>query len=218
LDNPPQQLDRFTRPNQQEIEIARNFCLARDGYKCVRCNRSIEELLLQDKLLRELTKKSPRKRSIIQINHRDGTFEFHTNVIYGNVEIVCVSCNKKFKPAEIDYDPNEVRTYASRKSHNAYAKYISIVNSYLEKFDEGCLQQFLNKYSKVIKCSQDALMKYTKREIDTRWKLFNISEYNIDCNYYFCDGVHLCFIDHIPQAQQTDHVARMQEDEDELLF
>ena len=213
----PQELDRFARPNEKEIEIARNFCLARDGYFCKICKRSIQELIMQDNILRKLMKKPPRKRPIIVLNHKDGTMNFHIkNEMFGNVEIICCSCNRKYKPPQIDYNPNEIRTYASRKSHDAYSKYVVIVNNYLDKFHEGCLQQFLNKYSKVIKCSQDALMKYTKREIDTRWKLFNISDFNIECKYYFCDGVHLCFIDYIPEAVPTDHAVALEEEEDLL--
>ena len=92
----PQELDRLSRPNERELVIARNFCLARDGYICKICKRSIQELIIQDNTLRKLIKKQPRKRPIIVLNHKDGTMNFHSkNVMFENVEIVCVGCNRK---------------------------------------------------------------------------------------------------------------------------
>lgn len=211
MENPPPELDRFTRPNEQELEIARCFCLARDGYKCNRSKKTVQELIIEDRIRRQLQNKSERKLPILVLNHLDGTMNFHSKdhnngnlILYGNVELISWSENAKFKPAEVDFDPNEVRTYASRKSHNAYVKMINMTNNYLVKFEHGCEERLVNKYSKVIKCSQDILRKYLKREYETRYDLFDINELNITCDYKFCSGIHVCFWNTRPKPTQTD--------------
>ena len=213
MDNPPQELDRFSRPNEQEIEIARNFCLARDGYKCNRSGKTVVELIAEDKVRRELDGKQPRKLPILVLNHLDGTMNFHSKdendklILYGNVELLSWSENAKFKPAEVDYDPNEVRTYSAHKSHNAYVKYVNLTNNLLAKFVHVCEERHVNKMSKVIKCSQDILKKYNKREFETRYDLFEIADLNIECKYRFCSGVHICFMFERPKPNQTDYDA-----------
>jgi len=209
-----QELDRFSRQNEKELEVARCFLLARDGRKCNICKKSVEELQLYDKILRQVQDRRPRKYPVLVMNHRDETKNFHKNgVLFANVELVCCSCNKKFKPAEVDYDPEEVRTYASRKSHNAYVKWVKMVNNHLAKFGHGCEERLVNKYSKVIKCSQDILKKYDKREYETRWDLFEISDLNIECDYKYCSGVHICFWNERPEPIKTDLEALKEEEE-----
>lgn len=213
----PQELDRFSRPNEKEVEIARCFCLSRDGYICNICKTPIQQLIMKDKLIRELMRKPPRKRPIIVLNHKDGTMNFHIkNVLFGNVEMVCIPCNRKYKPAEVDYDPEEIRTYSARKSHQAFKKWVQLVNNYITKFGHGCEERLVNKYSKVIKCSQDILKKYDKREYETRYDLFEISDLNIECDYRFCSGVHICFWGERPEVKLTDQQAQEEEDQESL--
>jgi len=206
-------MDRFTKLNQKELEMTRNVCLARDGYICNICKKSINDLIIEDRILRQVQGKPKRTKPIIVVNHIDGTLNINSKdgVLFGNVEIACYSCNRKFKPAEVDFDPDEVRTYASRKSHNAYVKMIKMTNSYLLKFEHGCEERLVNKYSKVIKCSQDVLRKYLKREYETRYDLFDINQLNIECDYQFCSGIHVCFWLERPQAKKTDLQAFQEE-------
>lgn len=211
------ELDRFSRPNAQELEIARCFCLARDGYCCNMCKKSIQELILETKIRREIQNKQPSKKPVLLLNHKDGTMNFHSKdeqrniILYGNVEMICIPDNNRYSPPEVDYDPEEVRTYASRKSHQAYKEYIYHTNNQLTKFVHTCEERHVNKYSKVIKCSQDILRKYDKREYETRYDLFEIADLNINCNYKFCSGQHICFWGKRPTPQQTDFDAYEEE-------
>lgn len=204
------EIDRFSNLNQREIQPIVCVCLARDGYICNKCKKTIQELLLRDKILRELKQLPPRQKPIVVINHLDGTKNTHTpQQLFGNVELVCYSCNRLYEPPQIDYQPDEIRSYASRKSHKAYVQWVRMINNYLTKFDECCLARLSNKYSKVIKCSQDALIKYAKREYETRWDLF---EFN--CDYQFCSGIHVCFWGKMPPSKPLDQDIANEEDID----
>lgn len=209
---------RTSNLNTKEWEKIIPFCLHRDGYICNICKTPIPDLVLKDKIKREIEGKPPRKLPIILINHIDGTRNRDRTINgkeipFANVEIACWSCNRKYKPPEIDYQPNEERTYASRKSHQAYQGFVKKVNDEISKFKHVCLQESLNIFSKDLKCSQDALFKYTKREIGTRWALIDKVKMDLDCDYYFCDTRHLCFIEEVPQKKLSDYEVYQEEKE-----
>ncbi len=203
------EIDRFSNLNQREIQIIICVCLARDGYICKKCKTTIQELLLRDKIKREIKQLPSRIKPIVVINHLDGTKNTHTpQQLFGNVELVCYACNRLYEPPQVDYRPDEIRTYASRKSHEAYVKWVRMVDNYLTKFEVGCLARLANKYSKVIKCSQDALIKYAKREHETRWSLFVMN-----CDYLFCSGYHICRWGTVPPSEPLDQDVAEEEDE-----
>ncbi len=186
-----EKLDRLSNLNGIEIEVIRCVCLARDGYLCFRCRKTVQELIIEDRIMREIKGLKQRDKPVLVINHKDGTKNSHSSdgTYFGNVELVCYPCNALYKAPEVDYHPDEIRTYASRKSHSAYVQWVYMVNNYLTKFEDACLARLANKYSKTIKCSQDALIKYAKREHETRWNVYKRPE----CDYDFCAGIHICF-------------------------
>lgn len=214
----PEESEHESNLNPLEVELLRCFCLARDGYRCEHplCRKTIHDLDLEDKIIRRLKGKPPRKLPLLVINHKDGSKAIHSYkngklIPYGNVCLYCYPCNRKYDVKNPEIRTDEKRTYASRKSHQSRPKFVRMVNNYITKFNHICLKKALNQYSKALNCSQELCEQSYLQQHGTRWDEINISEYGINCDYNYCNGVHVIFMDEPPDKIPEDKVVATQE-------
>ena len=98
--------------NSRQLEIARNLCLARDGYNCQGCGLSLNKL-----------------NTIVNVHHKDGNRE--NNPIGGsNWELLCHPCNiekwhrQKYETVIETGEPNAITLRIGSKMEYQFVRWL----------------------------------------------------------------------------------------------
>ena len=185
----------------KEREIFQCFLLARDGYCCAICKKSVAELIANAELKSEQTG-IPRKLPVLLQDHIDGDSSHHhtiaedgTQIYCGNLQHVCYQCNalKSIKSNTSQADVREITrekldalkgkptfhrnltTYLMDNEHICYEE----IKTSAEIFSEGLSEVTCTRYFR------SALI--TKSNPGGRYQKFPHQ-----CAADHCIGVHVC--------------------------
>ncbi len=183
----------------KEYEYWRNFLLGRDGYVCVGCTKDVSTLLRESKPNRTLP--------ILVIDHIDGDTRYTDSkdgTKGGNLRHLCYSCNRKNTRHQRPTMPVRDAPPELSKSSKAKPIFYDFINAYIIENKDICYQRMLNRGSKVaLDSSQVSAKRWFNQMVDVvnGYEIFSLEQVNGDCDYYLCDGEHVCFYGEVPRLQ-----------------
>ena len=185
----------------KEAEIYQCFLLARDGYCCNICKKSVEELIATANLKDKLSG-TPRKLSVFVKDHIDGDSSHHHSIaedgseIYcGNIQHVCHRCNqlKSIKQNTSQADtvrPSREKLDALRGKPTFHRN----LTTYLMDNEHICFEEIKlssELFSKGL--SEITCIRYFRSELITKSNPGGAyQKFPHQCSADHCNGVHVC--------------------------
>lgn len=157
--------------NEKELEIARQYLLAINGYVCNRCKKDISTL-----------------NSVVQIDHINGNYYDHR---LENLQQLCSSCNN-LRKAEVSSQNivfERPLTYEQHTSRFSPTKLYEWADERIYKFFHVCLFDVLSDGCKYAGCKQTAGKRYLELEMGSETGKYRYE--NFKCDSENCTGVHL---------------------------
>lgn len=185
----------YSNMSEKEIEAWRNFLLFRDGYRCKRCNKTVDELIKEDQLRRQRAKKEePRIMPVLTIGHRNG--DSRVTSLPGtqpgsNLELQCYSCNQLSKQVQSELPQVQSHDVSGSLLVNRkkMPKYLNHINEHINKFGHYCEGEALSSGCKAVGLkSQITAERYIFIERGANG-LFDLHEF--DCDSQVCTGKHI---------------------------
>lgn len=210
----------YRNMSEEEIEIWRNFLLNRDGYRCNRCNKTVQELIAEDIAVRKALNKKPRVKPVLTINHRNGDSRITAmpgSPIGSNLELCCYSCNLLARKVQSELPQVQVHDISGTVLINRkkMPKYLNHVKEQAQKFGHYCLGEALSSGCKSVGIkSQITAERYIEIERGTNG-LFDV--YDFDCESPVCKGKHIFMKGQKPIDLTDEQFVEMKERERTFL-
>jgi len=184
----------YSSMSEEEIEIWRNFLLARDGYFCTCCMKTVPELIREDAERRARQKKPERIRPVLTINHRNGDSRITAmpgTEVGSNLELTCYPCNnyKKQVQSELPQLASHDVSGSILINRSKMPKYLNHIKEHLEKFGHYCMGEALSSGCKTVGIkSSITAERHIKLEQGSNG-LFDVHPF--ECDSPVCEGKHI---------------------------
>lgn len=200
-----QKKKKYKNQNAKKREEYMPFVLARQGYCCNQCGKTVDSLIIESQIKEEMTGVK-RVLPVVVQDHIDGDSNHDDGIdgtYCGNIQYICWSCNRSKNPYRVK--SLGLGSTTSREKLDRiqnFAPFMNWLHHFVEDHEHICYKEMLAGGTRHANGSvQITLSRYFEEELFTKANpngKYQVIQYN--CGSTLCNGEHVCFRGKKPQS------------------